>query len=61
MTMRRVMRQMSASAERSGVGQGEALSDLVSDEATRPRDEAKSTGPVLLQAWADRLGIPRLW
>ena len=36
MTMRRALRQMSAEAERSGVGQGEALSDPGSDEAHGP-------------------------
>jgi len=55
------MRQMSASAERSGVGQGEALSDLGSDEATRPRDEAESTGPGLLQAVLARENMQQAW
>jgi hypothetical protein len=50
MAIRRAQGQMSASAERSGVGQGEALSDPGSDEATRPRYEAESTGPGLLEA-----------
>jgi group II intron reverse transcriptase/maturase len=61
MTMRRAMRQMSASAERSGVGQGEALSDSGSDEATRPRDEAKSTGPGLLKAVLARENMQQAW
>ena len=61
MTMRRAMRQMSASAERSGAGQGEALSDPVSDEATRPRHEAKSTGPGLLGAALARENMQQAW
>jgi RNA-directed DNA polymerase len=44
------MRQMSAEAERSGKGQGEALSEPVSDEALCPRLEAEDTGPGLLGA-----------
>jgi len=55
------MRQMSVSAERSGVGQGEALSDPGSDEATRPRDEAESTGPGLLQAVLARENMQQAW
>ena len=61
MTMRRAMRQMSASAERSGAGQGEALSDPGSDEAMRPRDEAKSTGPGLLGAALARENMQQAW
>jgi len=61
MTMRRAMRQMSASAGRAGVGQGEALSDPVSDEATRPRHEAKSTGSVLLGAALARENMQQAW
>jgi hypothetical protein len=61
MTMRKAMRQMSASAERSGVGQGEALSDPGSDEATRPRHEAKSTGPGLLDAALARENMQQAW
>jgi RNA-directed DNA polymerase len=61
MTMRRAMRQMSASAERSGVGQGEALSDPGSDEATRPRPEAKGTGPGLLDAALARENMQQAW
>ena len=45
MTMCRAKRQMSASAERSGVGRGEAQPDPSSGEAMRPRHEAGSTGP----------------
>jgi RNA-directed DNA polymerase len=44
------MRQMSAEAERSGKGQGEALSEPVSDEALCPRLETEDTGPGLLGA-----------
>jgi RNA-directed DNA polymerase len=61
MTIRRAMRQMSVSAERSGVGQGEALSDPGSDEATRPREEAESTGPGLLQAVLARENMQQAW
>lgn len=61
MTMRRAVRQMSALAERSGVGQGEALSDPGSDEATRPRHEAKSTGPGLLSAALARENMQQAW
>jgi RNA-directed DNA polymerase len=61
MTMRREMRQKSASAERSGVGQGEALSDPVSDEATRPRHETKSTGSGLLGAALARENMQQAW
>jgi len=61
MTMRRAMRQMSASAERSGVGQGEALPGPVSDEATRPRYEAESTGPGLLGAVLARENMQLAW
>jgi RNA-directed DNA polymerase len=50
MTMWRAMRQMSAEAERSGKGQGEALSEPVSDEALCPRLETEDTGPGLLGA-----------
>jgi len=61
MTIRRAMRQMSASAERSGVGQGEALSDPGSDEARRPRHESESTGPGLLQAVLARENMQQAW
>ena len=61
MTIRRATRQMSASAERSGVGQGEALPDPGSDEAKRPRDEAKSTGPGLLGAVLARENMQQAW
>ena len=61
MTMRRAMRQMSASAERSGAGQGETLSDPGSDEATRPRPEAKSIGPGLLDAALARENMQQAW
>jgi RNA-directed DNA polymerase len=61
MTMRGARRQMSASAERSGVGQGEALSDPVSDEAQRPRHETESTGPGLLMAVLARDNMQQAW
>jgi RNA-directed DNA polymerase len=52
---------MSASAERAGIGQGEALSDSVSDEATRPRHEAESTGPGLLSAALAGENMQQAW
>jgi group II intron reverse transcriptase/maturase len=52
---------MSASAERSGISQGEALSDSGSDEATRPRHEAESTGPGLLGAALARENMQQAW
>jgi RNA-directed DNA polymerase len=61
MAIRGAQRQMSASAERSGVGRGEALSDSVSDEATRPRHEAESTGPGLLEAVLARENMQQAW
>jgi retron-type reverse transcriptase len=61
MTMRRAQRQMSASAERSGAGHGEALSDPGSDEARRPRHEAENTGPGLLEAALARENMQQAW
>jgi RNA-directed DNA polymerase len=61
MAIRRAQRQMSASAERAGAGQGEALSDSVSDEARRPRHEAESTGPGLLSAALTRENMQQAW
>ena len=48
MSMQQVQRQMSASAERAAVGQGEALSDAASDEARSPRQVSGNTGTALL-------------
>ncbi len=61
MTMQRARRQMSAEAERSGVGQGEALSDPGSDEALGPRHEAEDTGPGLLAAVLARENMQQAW
>jgi RNA-directed DNA polymerase len=61
MAMRRAMRQMSAEAERSGSGQGEALSAPVSDEALRPRLEPEDTGPGLLTAVLARENMQQAW
>lgn len=61
MTMRRALRQMSAKAERSGKGQGEALSVPVSDEALRPRHEPEDTGPGLLTAVLARENMQQAW
>lgn len=61
MTMRRVLRQMSAPAERSGKGQGEALSESDSDEALRPRHGLEDTGPGLLLAVLARENMQQAW
>jgi RNA-directed DNA polymerase len=61
MTMRRARHQTSASAERPRVGQGEALRDLSSDEAQRPRDERENTGPGLLDAVLARENMRQAW
>ena len=61
MTMRRALRQMSAQAERSAKGQGEALSEAGSDEALRPRPEAEDTGPGLLGAVLARENMQQAW
>ena len=61
MAMREAPRQMSAQAERSGVGEGEALPDPVSDEAPRPRHDTKSTGLGLLEAVLARENLQRAW
>ncbi len=55
------MRQMSAPAERSGEGQGEALSESVSDEALRPRRETEDTGAGLLSAVLARENMQQAW
>jgi len=52
---------MSASAERSGRGQGEALSKPDSDEARRPHLEAENTGPGLLSAVLARENMQQAW
>src|SRR4051812_34697 len=59
--MRRAGRQMSASAERSGRGQGEALSKPDSEEAGRPHLEAENTGPGLLSAVLARENMQQAW
>ena len=61
MTMRRALRQMSATAERSGRKQGEALSAPVSDEACCPRHEPEDTGPGLLGAVLARENMQQAW
>ena len=61
MAMRRALRQMSAKVERSGKGQGEALSEPGSDEALRPRLEPEDTGPGLLVAVLARENMQRAW
>ncbi len=52
---------MSAQAERSGKGQGEALSVRGSDEAPGPRHEVEDTGPGLLTAVLARENMQRAW
>jgi RNA-directed DNA polymerase len=61
MTMRMALRQMSATAERSGRKQGEALSAPVSDEASCPRHEPEDTGPGLLSAVLARENMQQAW
>ena len=61
MTMRRVLRQMSAPAERSVEGQGEALSESGSGETHRPRPEAEDTGSELLNAVLARENMQQAW
>lgn len=61
MTMRRALRQMSAEAERSVKGQGEALSEAGSDEALRPRPEPEDTGPGLLLVVLARENMQQAW
>jgi RNA-directed DNA polymerase len=55
------MRQMSAKAERSGKGQGEARSAPSSDEAPRPRHEVEDTGPGLLSEVLARENMQAAW
>jgi group II intron reverse transcriptase/maturase len=59
--MLNAMRQMSAPAERSGKGRGEALSESDSDEALRPRHEPEDTGPGLLMAVLARENMQQAW
>jgi len=61
MAMRQALRQMPATAGRSGTGQGEALPDLDSDEAGRPRHEPGNTGPGLLHAALARENLQHAW
>ncbi len=55
------MRQMPASAGRSGREQGEALPCPGSDEARRPRHVAENTGPGLLEVALARENLQRAW
>ncbi|WP_322401867.1 group II intron reverse transcriptase/maturase [Massilia luteola] len=50
MSMRQAMRQMPAKAGREAVGQGEALAEISSDEACRPRHASGDAGSMLLHA-----------
>jgi RNA-directed DNA polymerase len=52
---------MSAPAERSVVGQGETLSETVSDETHCPRPETEDTGPGLLSAVLARENMQQAW
>jgi RNA-directed DNA polymerase len=60
-SMLNVMRQMSASAERTGTAQGEAVRDSVSDEAESPRQATEDTGPGLIKAVLARENLQRAW
>ena len=61
MTMCKARRQMSAAAERSGVGPGEARFGSGSDEAKCPRHETESTGSGLLTAVLARENMQQAW
>lgn len=50
MSMQKAQRQMPASAGRAAAGQGEAMPDVASDEAFRPRHATGDTGSALLRA-----------
>jgi RNA-directed DNA polymerase len=50
MSMQKAQRQMPAHAGREAVGQGEAMPDVFSDEASCPRHATGDTGSALLQA-----------
>jgi RNA-directed DNA polymerase len=50
MSMQQAMRQMPAPAGRDVIGQGEAVSEVSSDEAGGPRHETGTAGTALLQA-----------
>ena len=52
---------MSAKAERSAKGHGEALSEAGSDEALRPRLEPEDTGSGLLHAVLARENMQQAW
>ena len=54
-------RQKSVQAERAGVVHGEAVRDLVSDEAGDPRHDTESIGPGLLQAVLARENLQQAW
>jgi RNA-directed DNA polymerase len=55
------MRQMPAQAGRLDKGHGEAVSESGSDETLRPRSEAESTGPGLLEAALARENLLQAW
>jgi group II intron reverse transcriptase/maturase len=61
MSMLNATRQMSAPAERAGVGHGEARHDAVSDEASNPRHDTESMGSALLQAALTRENLQHAW
>ena len=61
MSMLNATRQMSAPAERAGVGHGEAGHDSVSDEASNPRHDTESMGSALLQAALTRENLQHAW
>ena len=59
--MLNAMRQKFAQAERAGVAHGEAVRDLVSDEANSPRRDIENTGSALLQAALTRENLRQAW
>jgi RNA-directed DNA polymerase len=61
MSMLNAKRQKSASAGRTGVAQGEAARDPVSDEANNPRHETEGTGSALLIAALTRENLRQAW
>ena len=61
MAMRRVSRQMPASAGRPEAGRGEAARGPDSDETHRPRHESWNTGPGLLMAALARENLLQAW
>ena len=55
------MHQKSTPVERTSVGNGEAVGDLVRDEACGPQWEVKDTGSALLEAMLTRGNMQQAW